>query len=310
MEKGYIKLYRSLMDNPFYFSEKFSKKDAWIDLLLLAKHKDTFFFKRGIKIEVKRGQVCEGIINLAKRWKWSRNKTNNFIKFITFLEMISISGKKGTTEINEKGQEKGQKKGQENLRLVTLINIINYDKYQQQNEQQIEQENEQQSGQEKVQQKDMKRYTHKNVNKELQELIPKETKDLKETTTTNQGGSGEKEKLDAVSSSFFFKNNLEEDDQEFEKILDEYTEINKKTIMISPEKWREGTVKKIMADTTGKVYEGIKRRVEEKREKEKVKEEEKNKLEAFIAKIKKEEIEKTIEIENDIIKELENQPIY
>ena len=76
---GWIKLHRQIMDNPLYFSEPFSRTQAWIDLLLLANHKENYFFKRGIKVTVCIGQVGYDIDSLAKRWKWSRGKVERFI---------------------------------------------------------------------------------------------------------------------------------------------------------------------------------------------------------------------------------------
>jgi len=76
---GWIKLHRQIMDNPLYFSEPFSRTQAWIDLLLLANHKENYFFKRGIKVEVSIGQVGYDIESLGKRWQWSRGKVERFI---------------------------------------------------------------------------------------------------------------------------------------------------------------------------------------------------------------------------------------
>jgi hypothetical protein len=76
---GWIKLHRQIMDNPLYFSEPFSRTQAWIDLLLLANHKENYFFKRGIKVTVSIGQVGYDIDSLSKRWQWSRGKVERFI---------------------------------------------------------------------------------------------------------------------------------------------------------------------------------------------------------------------------------------
>jgi hypothetical protein len=82
MAEGWIKLHRQLMDNAMYFSEPFTRCQAWIDLLLLANNKDSFFFKRGIRVDVKRGQVGYDIESLGKRWKWSRGKVERFISML------------------------------------------------------------------------------------------------------------------------------------------------------------------------------------------------------------------------------------
>jgi hypothetical protein len=76
---GWIKLHRQIMENPLYFSEPFSRTQAWIDLLLLANHKENYFFKRGIRVDVSIGQVGYDIDSLGKRWQWSRGKVERFI---------------------------------------------------------------------------------------------------------------------------------------------------------------------------------------------------------------------------------------
>lgn len=105
---GYIKLHRKIFDNKYYFKEKFTYSQAWIDLILLAKDKDEFIIKRGIRVMVKRGQIGEGIDILAIRWKWSRSKAERFIN----------------------GLESEQKLIRQNNNITTIISIIKYDLYQ------------------------------------------------------------------------------------------------------------------------------------------------------------------------------------
>jgi hypothetical protein len=54
---GWIKLHRIIMDHPDWLSEPFTRAQAWVDLLLLANYKTGHIRKRGILIEVQRGQV-------------------------------------------------------------------------------------------------------------------------------------------------------------------------------------------------------------------------------------------------------------
>ena len=42
---GWISLYRSILNNDFWLSEKFTRGQAWVDLLLLAKYKEGFIYK-------------------------------------------------------------------------------------------------------------------------------------------------------------------------------------------------------------------------------------------------------------------------
>jgi len=110
MQEGWIKLYRSSFENRLYFDEPFTRFQAWIDLLLLANHKDGSFFKRGNIVKVPRGTVARSMKELADRWQWSEAKVSRFIQF---LESEYIK------------QVKAQKSN-----VTTLITILNYDRYQ------------------------------------------------------------------------------------------------------------------------------------------------------------------------------------
>ena len=54
---GWITIHRKLFYNKLWLSEPFTKGQAWVDLLLLASHKDTIFWKRGIEVKQARGVV-------------------------------------------------------------------------------------------------------------------------------------------------------------------------------------------------------------------------------------------------------------
>jgi hypothetical protein len=79
MERGFIKLFRSIQDGKHWQEKPFSKAMAWIDLLLLANHKDGVKYVRGIQVTIKRGQVGWGERALADRWGWSRGKVRRFL---------------------------------------------------------------------------------------------------------------------------------------------------------------------------------------------------------------------------------------
>ena len=106
---GWIKLHRKITENPLYFSEQFNRSMAWIDLLLLANYADNYFFKRGVRVDVKAGQVGYDLDSLAKRWKWSRGKVERFLKMLENDNQI----------VRQKNN------------VTTLISIVNYKEYQQ-----------------------------------------------------------------------------------------------------------------------------------------------------------------------------------
>jgi DNA replication protein DnaD len=137
---GWVKIHRSIQDNPLWTAEPFTRGQAWIDLLIMANHKNHTVFVRGIPIEVKRGQVGRSILFISDRWKWSRSKVVNFLNYLKNEQQIE----------------------HQITNVSTLITILNYDKYQS-DEQQNEQQNDNRTTTE-IQQKD-NRTTHTRMNK-------------------------------------------------------------------------------------------------------------------------------------------------
>ena len=108
--QGYIKLYRVLLQNKLWTSEPFTKGQAWIDLLLLANHKEGFIKTRnGEMIKITRGECGYSKEALAARWRWSRGKVTRYIEFLEKSEKM----------IHQKKYPK-----------TTIIAILNYEKYQ------------------------------------------------------------------------------------------------------------------------------------------------------------------------------------
>ena len=83
LRRGFIKLWRSSVDNKFYFTEPFTRWQAWVDLLLLTQHKEYTITIRGISVIIKKGQVAVAEETLAQRWKWSRNKVRRYLAQIS-----------------------------------------------------------------------------------------------------------------------------------------------------------------------------------------------------------------------------------
>jgi len=106
--EGYVRISRKIIDNPMYFQEEFTRTQAWIDLIMIANYKPGFFRVRGIKVEIKRGQVGYTANNLALRWRWSKGKV---IRYLNELE-------------NDK-QIEMQKDN-----VTTLITILKYNQFQ------------------------------------------------------------------------------------------------------------------------------------------------------------------------------------
>ncbi len=86
----------------------FSRGQAWVDLIILANHKKSFFYKRGIKIDLERGQLAWSEKALSQRWQWSRTKVRKFLNDL----------------------EKEQQIGQQKSNVTQVITVINYDRFQ------------------------------------------------------------------------------------------------------------------------------------------------------------------------------------
>lgn len=107
--QGWIKLDRKILDCWIWVEpEPFSKRDAWIDLLLLANHKDAKTTFDGKLITVKRGQRLTSVRSLGERWMWGKTKVLNFLRLLESDKMI----------VRQADSRK------------TLITIVNYDKFQ------------------------------------------------------------------------------------------------------------------------------------------------------------------------------------
>lgn len=108
MAKGWVVIYRSIMDNPLWEDKPFSRGQAWIDMILLASHKDTEFYFDGDMLPVEKGQIITSKRKLGDRWGWSNSKVN---KFLNELEKVGMLVQKSDTK-------------------KTTIKIVKYEQYQ------------------------------------------------------------------------------------------------------------------------------------------------------------------------------------
>lgn len=113
--KGWIKLHRDIQKYEDYFSEKFTRSQAWIDLNLIANNDTGFVRKRGIKIQVDRAHLAWSEESLAERWKWSRDKVR---RYLDELEKEGLIARKAV---------------QQNPKLSLLIHLLNYEQDQERN---------------------------------------------------------------------------------------------------------------------------------------------------------------------------------
>ena len=111
MAEGWVKIYRNIQEHWLWNCEPFSRGQAWIDLLLIANHKENKVMINGSLITVKIGERVTSIRKLSERWKWSTCKVKHFLKQLEsdkMIECLSDTSK-------------------------TVIKIVNYEKYQENN---------------------------------------------------------------------------------------------------------------------------------------------------------------------------------
>jgi hypothetical protein len=97
-----------VQENHLWTAEKFSRGQAWIDLILLTNHKPSYFYKRDIKVSIERGQCGVSELGLSDRWKWSRTKVKKFLKDLEKEHQIVV----------------------EKNNVTQVVTVLNYDKYQ------------------------------------------------------------------------------------------------------------------------------------------------------------------------------------
>ena len=106
--KGWVKVYREIMENDLWEDKPFARGQAWVDMIMLANHKDHEFLFNSTFLNVTPGTVVTSKRMLGERWGWSRTKVTKFLNELEMVEMIS--------------QKSDTKK--------TVIKLVNYEKYQ------------------------------------------------------------------------------------------------------------------------------------------------------------------------------------
>ena len=98
-KNGFVSIHRKIQDNWLWSDKPFSKGQAWIDLLLLARWKDEKKLHRGKLYDRKRGEVNYSMTWLAERWGWSRNKVRRFMRTLEEQHMVRVNATTNDTSI-------------------------------------------------------------------------------------------------------------------------------------------------------------------------------------------------------------------
>lgn len=93
---GWIKIYRDIQEH--WIWQDANKLKWWLDIILMANHKDNKFLLGNELFEVKRGEFHTSELKLAERWGVSKNTIRKFLELLESDQMIEMKkSKKGTT---------------------------------------------------------------------------------------------------------------------------------------------------------------------------------------------------------------------
>lgn len=97
---GWIKLHRSITNHWLYTEKrKFSKFEAWNDMLLNVNYSDCKTIIKGNIYEVKRGQSILSLDSWSKRWSWDKSSVRRFFNLLEKDEMIIVKSDNITTHL-------------------------------------------------------------------------------------------------------------------------------------------------------------------------------------------------------------------
>ena len=108
---GWIKLFRETQNNWVWDDKPFSKGQAWIDLLILAKRTDGKFMSGNRVVHGKRGCVYKSMLYLSDRGGWDRKKTKSFLNALEADKMVTVKATTHGTTIRIEKYDVFQGKG-------------------------------------------------------------------------------------------------------------------------------------------------------------------------------------------------------
>ena len=108
MNKGWIKIHRSIIDTADFYDEPLCKMACWTDLIMMAEIEPQVRKSKCGDLFINRGEVAISIGKLAERWHHSVRHCRTIIGWLIKTERIQVRTDK----------------------QLTIIKIINYDKYQ------------------------------------------------------------------------------------------------------------------------------------------------------------------------------------
>lgn len=93
--KSWVKLYRSLSNDPIWTEGVFSEGQAWVDLIINSSYKKGTVHNKKGSFEVRKGQLLVSQRKLTSRWKWHRSRLRRFLNRLETLGKIKHKYEKG-----------------------------------------------------------------------------------------------------------------------------------------------------------------------------------------------------------------------
>ena len=125
MTEGYVHIWRSIQGNPLWKEKPFSRGQAWVDLIMMAKYSDgDIHLSKGFIIEAKRGDVLYSLDFLSKRWGWGKPKVVRFKTYLVNQDMVlDVSSERTVKHGYHRSEIKSYPK-------FNILSIRNYNFYQ------------------------------------------------------------------------------------------------------------------------------------------------------------------------------------
>lgn len=101
-KQGWIKLHRKIQDSALWREKrKFSKLEAWIDILLEVQHspEPQQIILRGQVLICNRGESVKSMDTWSLRWGWSKSSTRRFLHMLQTMDQIRIKNELQTTRL-------------------------------------------------------------------------------------------------------------------------------------------------------------------------------------------------------------------
>lgn len=97
---GWIKLHRDIKNHWIYTEKrKFSKFEAWTDILLCVNHAQAKTIIKGKLITIERGESILSLDSWAHKWGWNKSAVNRFFELLKKDGMILLQNETVTTRI-------------------------------------------------------------------------------------------------------------------------------------------------------------------------------------------------------------------